>query len=99
MLLAPRGERAAHRGGSTPYGIGQLMPVGGPRDIRVDVACRVGQILDARPVLRLDGYERVHVSRGCQSRPIPAADSTSLKRTFIRWRDMARPASSRNTRP
>ncbi len=42
MVLAPRGGRAVHRGGRTPYGIGELVPVGGPRDIRVDVACRVG---------------------------------------------------------
>ncbi len=84
MLLAPRSERAVHRGGRTPYGIRELMPVGGPRDIRVDVACRVGKILDARAVGRPDRHERVPVSLGCQSEPSPAASQTSLKRTFIR---------------
>jgi hypothetical protein len=38
------------------------------------------------------------VSRGCQSRPSPAASSASLNRTFIRWHDIGRPALSRNTR-
>jgi hypothetical protein len=36
-----------------------LLPVDGPGDVRVDVAHRVGQVFDARAVLRCDGGERV----------------------------------------
>ena len=76
------------------------MTVDSPRDVGVDVPGGVREVLDGRAVADAMHTKVCRVSLGCQSRPSPAASSTSLKRTFIRWREagtVSAPSAPQNT--